>query len=100
MPERFDEIDRQGLVFRSSRMSGRPTVGWLDDRYEVRFFMNREGERFYAVLCSPAERTTDKWNYTNFRFAGGQLTPVDDDVVLSPYHLVLLYELVTNHNPT
>jgi len=99
MPERFDVLNRRGVVMESITDSY-PTVGWLDDRYEVRFKVEEERMRMYTVLCSPADRQKDKWSYTNFTFSRGELDPHDADVVLSPYHLVLFYELVANHNPT
>ena len=67
----------------------RPTVGNIGV-YEVRKGI---GKGVYIVICPPEMRKFNRWNGTRFREEAGNLEPADDDVVLDPYHMCLLYEL-------
>lgn len=46
------------------------------------------------VLCPPELRRKGCYNGTRYHFRdNGNLEPEDDDVILDPYHMCLLYQL-------
>lgn len=74
-----------------------PTLAWIGP-YEVRKRHIEERNRTltaYVVLCPSELRKPTKYNYTAFVVRGDLLAPYDKDVELDPYHMCLLYQLIT-----
>jgi hypothetical protein len=99
---RLPVLDRDGDADWLVEAAKGPTVGWIGD-YEVRVDP-KDGPRLLQagrvpnlyVLCPAELRTPDSWSYTYFYVLDGRINAADDDVILDPYHMCLLYQLVEN----
>jgi hypothetical protein len=92
---RLPVLDRDGDADDFVEVAKCPTVGWIGD-YEVRQGGELTGRptRNLYVLCPAELRTPGSWSYTYFYVLDGRISPADDDVILDPYHMCLLYQLV------
>jgi hypothetical protein len=81
--------------------------GWSEDCEHRMTFLCIMGEydlwwdsdqSTYSVVCDHPPDSVNEYNYTDYTMgADGNIHPDDNDVVLDPYHMCLLYQYEAEH---